>query len=155
MAMPQSSMRSSRSLSRDKYPTGKCLPRKLSSHPRTTGSSYLTCIAAGQTSPIVYAVDEIEPVFPDVKSPDGAAFGVIGLDRNVVWFEEIIENISQYTQAGQRHGKECLSCFTIPAVDSPPREEACAGSSWAQYSDHCISSAVEARLVPGTGRRLF
>jgi hypothetical protein len=52
-------------------------------------SPYLTCFAAGQTSNIVYAVDEIEPVFPDVKPPDGAAFGVIGLDRNVVWHNDI------------------------------------------------------------------
>src|SRR5262245_28639745 len=52
-------------------------------------SPYLTCLTAGQTSPVVYAVDEIEPVFPDVKPPDGAAFGVIGLDRNLVWHNDI------------------------------------------------------------------
>lgn len=52
-------------------------------------SPYLTCLTAGQSSPIVYAVDEIEPVFPDVKPPDGAAFGVIGLDRNVVWHKDL------------------------------------------------------------------
>lgn len=48
-------------------------------------SPYLTCFTAGQPSSIVFAVDEVEPVFPDVTPPDGAAFGVIGLDRNVVW----------------------------------------------------------------------
>jgi len=52
-------------------------------------SPYLTCLSAGQSSPIVFAVDEIEPAFPDVKAPDGAAFGVIGLDRSVVWHHDL------------------------------------------------------------------
>lgn len=52
-------------------------------------SPYLTCFTAGQASQIVYAVDEIEPVFPDVRPPDGAAFGVIGLDRSVVWHKDL------------------------------------------------------------------
>jgi hypothetical protein len=52
-------------------------------------SPYLTCLTAGQSSQIVFAVDELEPVFPDVKPPDGAAFGVIGLDRNVVWHKDL------------------------------------------------------------------
>jgi hypothetical protein len=48
-------------------------------------SPYLTFLPAGETSPIVFAIDELEPTFPDVTPPDGAAFGVIGLGRNVVW----------------------------------------------------------------------
>lgn len=52
-------------------------------------SPYLTCLTAGQSSPIVYAVDELEPAYPDVNPPEGAAFGVIGLDRNVVWHKDI------------------------------------------------------------------
>jgi hypothetical protein len=52
-------------------------------------SPYLTCFTAGQSSGIVFAVDEIEPVFPDVYPPEGAAFGVIGLDRNVVWHKDL------------------------------------------------------------------
>jgi hypothetical protein len=48
-------------------------------------SAYLTCIAAGDASPIVYAIDELEPLSPDVTPPHGAAFGVIGLDRTVAW----------------------------------------------------------------------
>lgn len=52
-------------------------------------SPYLTCIPAGDASPIVYAVDEVEPVFPDLTPPGGVAFGVIGLDRRVVWHTDI------------------------------------------------------------------
>ncbi|MGH4006720.1 MAG: radical SAM/SPASM domain-containing protein [Pseudonocardiaceae bacterium] len=48
-------------------------------------SPYLTCLSSGDASPIVYAIDELEPVTPDVTPPNGAAFGVIGLDRTVVW----------------------------------------------------------------------
>ena len=50
---------------------------------------YLTCFTAGQSSAITFAVDEIEPVFPDVSPPDGAAFGVIGLDRTVMWHNDL------------------------------------------------------------------
>jgi MoaA/NifB/PqqE/SkfB family radical SAM enzyme len=52
-------------------------------------SPYLTCFTAGQSSSIVYAVDELEPVYPDVNPPEGAAFGVIGLDRQVVWHQDV------------------------------------------------------------------
>jgi MoaA/NifB/PqqE/SkfB family radical SAM enzyme len=52
-------------------------------------SPYVTCFTSGQPSPIVFAVDEIEPVFPDVNPPDGAAFGVIELDRKVVWHKDL------------------------------------------------------------------
>jgi hypothetical protein len=48
-------------------------------------SPYLTCVASGDASRIVYAIDELTPLSPDVTAPDGAAFGVIGLDRKVVW----------------------------------------------------------------------
>ncbi|HUZ54902.1 MAG TPA: radical SAM protein [Streptosporangiaceae bacterium] len=51
-------------------------------------SPYLTCISAGDASPIVYAIDEREPTSPDVTPLDGAVFGVIGLARNVVWHTE-------------------------------------------------------------------
>lgn len=51
-------------------------------------SPYLTCVLAGRASPIVYAIDEPEPVHPDVTPPEGAVFGVIGLDRTVVWCED-------------------------------------------------------------------
>ncbi|MGH3924225.1 MAG: radical SAM protein, partial [Pseudonocardiaceae bacterium] len=49
-------------------------------------SPYLTCLSAGEASPIVYAIDELEPTAPDVTAPDGAAFGVIGLERTVAWY---------------------------------------------------------------------
>ncbi|WP_433466252.1 radical SAM/SPASM domain-containing protein [Spirillospora sp. CA-128828] len=39
-------------------------------------------------SPVVYAVDELVPVRPDVRAPGRAAFGVIGLDRSVVWHRD-------------------------------------------------------------------
>lgn len=52
-------------------------------------SPYLTCLKAGDVSPIVYAIDEREPVAPEVTPPDGAAFGVIGLDRKVVWHHDL------------------------------------------------------------------
>ena len=53
-------------------------------------SPYLTCFTAGQSSPIVFAVDEIEPVYPDVTPPnDRAAFAVIGLDRSVTWHNDL------------------------------------------------------------------
>lgn len=48
-------------------------------------SPYLTCVYAGDESPIVYAIDEGKPTPPDVTPPDGAAFGVVGLDRKAVW----------------------------------------------------------------------
>ena len=48
-------------------------------------SPYLTCISAGDLSPVVYAIDELEPVVPDVTPVPGAAFGVIALDRTVAW----------------------------------------------------------------------
>jgi len=52
-------------------------------------SPYLTCISAGEPSPIVYAIDELTPAVPDVTPQDGAAFGIIGLDRNVVWHSDV------------------------------------------------------------------
>jgi hypothetical protein len=52
-------------------------------------SPYLTCILAGSESPIVYAIDELEPATPDVTPPAGAAFGVIELGRNVVWHTDL------------------------------------------------------------------
>lgn len=48
-------------------------------------SPYLTCVRPGEASPIVYAIDEREPVTPEVTPPEGAAFGVIGLERRVSW----------------------------------------------------------------------
>lgn len=51
-------------------------------------SPYLTCISPGDPCPIVYAIDELEPVRPDVTPPSGAAFGVIGLARTVVWHQD-------------------------------------------------------------------
>jgi len=51
-------------------------------------SPYLTCFYKGDDSQIVYATDEIEPTYPNVTPPDGALFGVIGLDRNVLWHED-------------------------------------------------------------------
>lgn len=52
-------------------------------------SRYLTCFSAGDSSLIVYAIDELEPRSPNVKPPDGATFGIIGLDRNVVWHTDL------------------------------------------------------------------
>ncbi|MGH8897131.1 MAG: radical SAM/SPASM domain-containing protein [Egibacteraceae bacterium] len=37
----------------------------------------------------MYAIDELEPAFPDVTPSAGAAFGVIGLDRNVLWHNDL------------------------------------------------------------------
>lgn len=51
-------------------------------------SPYLTCIAAGDPCPIVYAIDELDPVRPDVTPPPGAVFGVIGLARTVTWHSD-------------------------------------------------------------------
>lgn len=48
-------------------------------------SPYLTLVLPGDVSPVVYAVDELDPVHPDVSAPPGSAFGVIGLERTVVW----------------------------------------------------------------------
>ena len=81
-------------------------------------SPYITCVAAGQPSLIVFAVDEIEPVYPDVKPPAGAAFGVIGLDRNVVWHRALnaldaLEHASSAPVARQSlvetYGKQVVS----------------------------------------------
>ncbi|MEU8004209.1 radical SAM protein [Catellatospora sp. NPDC049111] len=51
-------------------------------------SPYLTAIRPGEASPIVFAVDELEPLRPDVNPPAWASFGVIGLDRSIVWCRE-------------------------------------------------------------------
>jgi MoaA/NifB/PqqE/SkfB family radical SAM enzyme len=51
-------------------------------------SPYLTYVSPGGASPIVFAVDELEPVRPDLSAPAGAAFGVIGLDRSIVWHSD-------------------------------------------------------------------
>ncbi len=51
-------------------------------------SPYLTIVLPGSPSPIVYAVDELEPVRPDVTPPSGAAFGVIDLGRRVSWHHD-------------------------------------------------------------------
>jgi len=67
---------------------------------------------------IVFAVDELEPVSPDVTPPDGAAFGVIGLDRRVVWHRdpnalEALQNAATAPVAQQtlieRYGVELVS----------------------------------------------
>lgn len=51
-------------------------------------SRYLTCFYKEDNSPIVYATDEIEPYYPNVTPPDDVMFGVIGLDRSVVWHKD-------------------------------------------------------------------
>jgi Radical SAM superfamily/Iron-sulfur cluster-binding domain len=51
-------------------------------------SPYLTCFLPGDSSRIVYAIDELAATSPDVTPPDGVAFGVIGLDRRVVWHHD-------------------------------------------------------------------
>ena len=48
-------------------------------------SPYMTLVLPGEVSPVVYAVDELNPVCPDVSAPAWAAFGAIGLQRDVVW----------------------------------------------------------------------
>ncbi|GAB1643544.1 radical SAM/SPASM domain-containing protein [Krasilnikovia sp. MM14-A1259] len=52
-------------------------------------SPYLTCFPSGEASQIVFAVDELEPVTPEVNPPSGAAFGVIGLSREVAWHNDV------------------------------------------------------------------
>lgn len=69
-------------------------------------SPYLTCFTPGQSKPVVYAVDELEPVYPDVNAPEGAAFGVIGLDRRTVWHNDIkaLDTLQQASAAPvERH----------------------------------------------------
>jgi MoaA/NifB/PqqE/SkfB family radical SAM enzyme len=53
-------------------------------------SPYLTCIQPGDASPIVYAIDELELAIPNATPSVGAAFGVIGLDRSVVWHNDLV-----------------------------------------------------------------
>jgi MoaA/NifB/PqqE/SkfB family radical SAM enzyme len=52
-------------------------------------SPYLTPVRPGQPSPIVYAIDDLEPATPDLTPPPGAAFGVVGLDRIVAWHTDL------------------------------------------------------------------
>lgn len=51
-------------------------------------SPYLTLVLPGDVSPVVYAIDEFDPVYPDVSAPAGFAFGVIGLERDVAWHDD-------------------------------------------------------------------
>lgn len=64
-------------------------------------SPYFTCVAAGDDSGIVYAIDEREPVAPVVTPPQGAAFGVIGLDRVCSWYSDLrgLEALQQAASA--------------------------------------------------------
>lgn len=62
---------------------GSALPDVLQTSP------YLTCLLPGAASPIVYAIDELEPRTPDVTPPPGAAFGVLGLNRVIAWHPDL------------------------------------------------------------------
>jgi hypothetical protein len=51
-------------------------------------SPYLSYVSPRHASPIVFAIDELEPLAPKVAPPDNAAFGTIGLDRQIVWHDD-------------------------------------------------------------------
>jgi len=100
---------------------------------------YLTRVPARETSGIVYAIDELEPVEPDVTPPDGAAVAVIGLDRSVVWLQDLgaldalqrtadapVTRESLVGQYGDRIVSDWLvaaGCSHHPVLASRPGEE--------------------------------
>lgn len=55
------------------------LPEKLQTSP------YLTCVRQGERSPVVYMTDTLGPEYPEMGDPCDAKFGVIDLDRKVIW----------------------------------------------------------------------
>jgi hypothetical protein len=55
------------------------LPEELQTSP------YLSCIRPGEPSPVVYMTNSLHPEYPEMGDPDGAMFGVFGLDRKVIW----------------------------------------------------------------------
>lgn len=77
----------------DRHPLNDPSPISGTDVPRDSNrvqtSPYLTFVRPGEVSPIVYAVDETVPVRPELDAPDWAAFGVIGLDRSVVWHADL------------------------------------------------------------------
>ncbi len=58
------------------------LPARLQTSP------YLTCVRPGDESPVVYMTDTLGPEFPHMTAAGDAAFGVIGLDRRVIWHRD-------------------------------------------------------------------
>ncbi|WP_434596564.1 radical SAM/SPASM domain-containing protein [Streptomyces sp. A5-4] len=49
-------------------------------------SPYLTRVTPGADPPVVYLTDTFGPAYPQGEPPSaGAAFGIVGLDRQIVW----------------------------------------------------------------------
>jgi hypothetical protein len=55
------------------------LPERLQTSP------YLTCVRPGEPSPVVYVTDTLGPEYPVMGDPGDARFGVVGLNREVIW----------------------------------------------------------------------
>ena len=51
-------------------------------------SPYLTCARPGSQAPVTYVSDTRVVEYPVMSDPGRAAFGVIGLDRTVVWHDD-------------------------------------------------------------------
>lgn len=91
---------------------------------------YLTFLPAGDASPIVYAIDELEPTSPDVTPPDGATFGVIGLDRSVVWHADVAAlDVLQRAARAPVSRRSLTESYGIPVVSD------LVGRGWLQRPD--------------------
>lgn len=90
-------------------------------------SPYLTFVRPGDKSPVVYAIDELTPAYPDVTAPEWAAFGVIGLDRSVVWHGDAAALGALHDAAAAPVGRPALAAAHGPAV-----VDDLAGRGWLQ-----------------------
>ena len=97
-------------------------------------SPYLTCFRAGDASPIVYAIDEPKPMQPNVSPAPGAAFGVIGLDRQVVWHSDLAALAALQQAASAPVSRVSLADAFGAAVVSD-----LVGRDWLQHPDQlCV-----------------
>ena len=52
-------------------------------------SPYITCVYPGQPAPVTYLTDTLAPSYPVLTDAGDAKFGIIGLDREVVWRSDL------------------------------------------------------------------
>ncbi|MEV5747921.1 radical SAM/SPASM domain-containing protein [Actinoallomurus sp. NPDC052308] len=63
-----------------------------------------------------YTVDELVTAYPDMRAPDWAVFGAIGLDRSVVWHRDAAALDALHDAAAAPVGRSVLAAAYGPAV---------------------------------------
>lgn len=80
-------------------------------------SPYITLVRPSESSPVVYMTDTLAPSYPDMGEPGAATFGVLGLDRKVVWRSQLEALTALETSAAEPvPTRQLVARFGLPIV---------------------------------------